>query len=240
MRGVKAALMLPMAGCAIGESRFFLGGEVGERRHVPIDQIGGVEVRHGLGHLRRWNQMFLRLAVTREAPRHLHFHGLVGHRHLIDSTVATHTRNAPIDVRAVIEIDVIGNARHLLPDNRLGILSAVSNGLQQRGIRPDLRVTGHAGFRRWNAGVRRRVDARVAVTAIDSQFSNVVLMAERYWLLRCDIDLLPGGALPILVGNEQGHDGEECPDGEHGSKQVIMLGRKNKSGVSLISLRFHG
>src|SRR5262249_55646047 len=48
-----------------------------------------------------------------------------------------------------------------------------------RRIRPDLRMTGHAGFSRRKTSEGRFLDARVAIATIDSEAGNVMLMAER-------------------------------------------------------------
>lgn len=79
----------------------------------------------------------------------------------------------------------------------------------------------------------------MAISAIDPKFADVVFMAKWHRLLRGDIDLLPGGALPIPIRNDQGHDEKECCDSQDGAQDVVMVGRENESSARFMSLRFH-
>ena len=85
---------------------------------------------------------------------------------------------------AVIEIHEIGKVVHAPPFNRFSGCPAISNGLRQRRVRPDLRVARHAGFGGRQTCVMRCLDAGMAVPAIDAIVFHVVFMTERNGLLR--------------------------------------------------------
>ena len=171
--------MLPVAGCTISQACFFLRRDWRKRRHVPVHQIACAEVRNGIGHLRGRDQMLLGLAMTGETTRHFHFHGLIGHGHLVDASVTTAAGDAAIHVRAMVEIDVIGDAGHLSPRNRFRELCAITNGLEHGGICPNLRMTRHARFCGCDSCIRGRIDSRVAISTIDSQIRHMMLMTKR-------------------------------------------------------------
>jgi hypothetical protein len=79
----------------------------------------------------------------------------------------------------------------------------------------------------------------MAISTINSQIRHMVLMTERHRLFRCDIDLLPSGAFPIPIRDDQSRDEKECCDTQGGAQEMVMLGRENESSASFISLRFH-
>ena len=160
---------LAMTRCAVRQPRLLLIGQRSQGRDVPIDPVVSLKVGKGIRHLGCWHEVFFRIAVASEAPRHLHCHGLIGHWHLIDPSMAAYTRHAAIYVGAVIKINVIGNACDLFPGNRTMELSAISDRLQHFGIRPNLGVAGHAGLRWGNTRVGRRIDARVTISTVDAQ-----------------------------------------------------------------------
>ena len=91
---------------------------------------------------------------------------------------------------AVIEIDVVGQPVDLGPMDGRALREALAHGLQQRGVRPDLQMAGHAGLGRRDAGDRRSLDAGMAISAIEAETLYMMLMAE--WNGLRDHDALPG------------------------------------------------
>jgi hypothetical protein len=92
------------------------------------------------------------------------------------------TANALVNVNAVIEIDVIGQAVHALPlDGLIGTVT-FANGLEITDVIEQHGVAIHAGFSGRNAGKRGSFHAGMTVTTIDAVVAHVVLVAELYGL----------------------------------------------------------
>ena len=127
--------------------------------------------------------VFLRVAVAVEAPLHLQRVLLQHQRHLVDAPVAGLAADALLHVDAVVEVDEVGQVVHARPLQRLVVAEAGAHRLEDRRVRPDLRVAVHAGLGRRDAGERRRLDRRVAVAAVDAVVEHVVLVAELHRLL---------------------------------------------------------
>src|ERR1041385_938323 len=123
-------------------------------------------------------EVVLRSAVTAEAPLHLQRFLLVHQRHRVDGAVAGIAADALGDVNAVIEINEVGGRVDPRPLQRLAAAIAGAHRFEQLGIGPDLRVAVHAGLGGRNAGKARSLDRSVAITAVDAQSGDVVLMAE--------------------------------------------------------------
>ena len=70
--------------------------------------------------------------------------------------------------------------KHLIPAQRLPLCEALPYRRKDFRIGPDLRMAGHAGMGRRDAGILRHFDRRMAVTAIEAEPTDVVLMAERH------------------------------------------------------------
>ena len=118
------------------------------------------------------------ITVAIEAPLHRQRRGLKNQRHLVDRAVARGAADSFVDVNAVVEIDIIGEAVNLDPLDRLIRSVALANRLEITDIIEENRMAIHAGFRRGNAGERRSFDTGVTVAAIDPVIADVVLVAE--------------------------------------------------------------
>jgi len=118
------------------------------------------------------------ITVAIEAPLHRQRRGLKNQRHLVDRAVARGAADSFVDVNAVVEIDIIGEAVNLDPLDRLIRSVALANRLEITDVIEENRMAIHAGFRRRNAGEGRSLDAGVAVAAIDPVIASVVLVAE--------------------------------------------------------------
>jgi hypothetical protein len=96
--------------------------------------------------------------------------------------------NALVDVDAVIEIHVIGQAMHFNPLD--GLVRAVTfpNGFQITDVVEENGMAIHAGLGGRYARVSRTLHAGMTVAAVDAFISHMVLVAELY-------GLIPGHAL---------------------------------------------
>ena len=151
----------------MGGDRLAFGPRIGGRlpRHVR-DVVGRPQIRRGI-------------AMAVEAELHGEGFGAIGQRHLIDAAVAGFAADALGDVNVVTEIDVVRQPRDARPGDRLVVGKALADRLQHRGIGPYLGMAGHAGRGRRQPGLRAGLDAGVAITAIDSEFAGMMLVAER-------------------------------------------------------------
>ena len=134
-------------------------------------------------HLLARPQVGRRMHVAVAAPLHLQGVFLAHQRHLVDLAVAGDAADALVDMNAVIEIDEIGQVVHPHPLDRAVGAVALAHRLEHRRVRPDLRVAGHAGLGRRNAGKRAFLDRPVAMAAVDAEPLHVMLVAERNRLL---------------------------------------------------------
>src|SRR5215469_12371661 len=123
-------------------------------------------------------EILLRSAMAPQAPLHLQAFLLVHQRHGIDRAVTGVAADSFSHMNAVVEIHEVGELVDAHPLQRLTATVAGADRLQQLGIRPDLRVAVHAGLGWRNAGKARGLDRSVAVTAVDAESGDVVLMAE--------------------------------------------------------------
>jgi hypothetical protein len=114
-----------------------------------------------------------------QTPLHLQRRVVVHQRHAVDRPMTGIAADALGDVNAVIEIDEIRQVVHARPYQRLPGAEAFPDGFQHRRFGPDLRMTIHARLGRRNAGKPRDFDRGVAVTAIDAQPCDMVLVTER-------------------------------------------------------------
>ena len=123
------------------------------------------------------------VAVAIEAPLHGQRRSLENERHLVDRAMARRAANPLVNVNAVVEVDVIGQAVDPDPLDRLICPVAFANRFEIANVAKENRMAIHAGFRRGNTGERRSFDARVTVTTVDAVIANMVLVAKLHWLL---------------------------------------------------------
>ena len=81
-------------------------------------------------------------------------------------------------VDRVVEVDEVGEVVDAVPDERPPRPEALAHRLEHRGVFPDDLVAVVAGRRRGDAGEGRRLDAGVAVAAVDAEPGDVVVVAE--------------------------------------------------------------
>src|SRR5258706_37281 len=118
---------------------------------------------------------------------------------------------ALIEVKAVIEIDEVGQAVNF--DRLDGFVGAIAlaNRLEVGGIIEKHRMTVHAGFRRRNPGNRGSFHARMTVAAVDAVVADVMFVADLYWLLTRNV--LPR---PVWGARHREHSHERNPYQEKG------------------------
>jgi hypothetical protein len=129
------------------------------------------------------------LPMTVQAP--FHVKGLIPpHQlHLVHLPMARDAADTFVNMDAVIEIDKIRKIVNSCPRDRPVFPIAAPDRFQRWTIRPDLRVTIHAGLGGRDSGEGRVFDRRMTVSTIDSQSGDVVLVAEWNRLVAHDADL---------------------------------------------------
>src|SRR5688572_6306832 len=120
----------------------------------------------------------LRFAVTVQTPLHLQRVLLHHQRHLVDPSVTRLAAHPLLHVDAVVEIDEIRQVVHTNPVERGVVAEARAHRLEDRAVRPQLRMAVHTGLGRRNSGERRRFHRRVTVAAIDPVVADVMRVAE--------------------------------------------------------------
>ena len=130
------------------------------------------------------------IAVAIEAPLHIQGFGFPHQGHLIDLAVARLAANALVDVDAVIEIGEVGQVVDAIPLDGHVVAEAGAHGFEDGRFGPDLRVAGHAGFGRGNAGKGTLFDGGMAVAAVDAHAGDVVFVAKGNGLVNGHVDLI--------------------------------------------------
>src|SRR5262245_40997721 len=100
--------------------------------------------------------------------------------HLPMARAATHSF---VHMNAVVEVSEVGQVVDPRPANRFVGAKAIAHRLEHWAGGPDLRMTVHAGLGRRNTCNSRDFDTCVAITAVNADRRDMVLMAERDWLL---------------------------------------------------------
>ncbi len=97
---------------------------------------------------------------------------------MVNAPVAAFAADALVHVNAVVEINVVGHAMDAVPDQWLPGAKTLADRLQIRTVGIKLRVAIHARFGWRHASKGRRFHGGVAIAAVDSIVSDVVLVAE--------------------------------------------------------------
>jgi hypothetical protein len=92
--------------------------------------------------------------------------------------VASGTADAFVDVNAVVEVYEVRQVVDASPLKWFVVAKTGSDGLQERAVRPNLGVAAHARLRRRNFSERRHLDGGMAVPAVDSESSYVMLVTK--------------------------------------------------------------
>ena len=122
-----------------------------------------------------------------QTPFHAESFGPPRQRHLIDPTVTGFAAHSLVNMNAVIEIDEIRHVVHAYPFDRPVFTEACANRLERGTVRPNLLVAVHTHFRGGYSGKGNLLDGRVAITAVDADAGDVVLVAEWHGLLAYNV-----------------------------------------------------
>ena len=106
-------------------------------------------VAHG-EYLIFWTHILLRMAVAIQAPFHIKRVGFPGQCHLVHTSMTGLTTYALGNMNAMVEVNIIRQVVHSIPLDRLTRPETFSDRLEYGTLIPDLAVTSHAGFRRWD------------------------------------------------------------------------------------------
>src|SRR5882762_1956897 len=131
-------------------------------------------------HFRARTKVILRRVMTFETPAHIKGLAAPGDIHFRNGAVASRAADTLRYVNAVIEVNEVRHSVHARPGNRFSAAIARAHGFEHRGIRPNLRMTGHAGLRCRHPGRGRHFHGRMAIPAIQTKFPHVVFVAEWY------------------------------------------------------------
>jgi hypothetical protein len=145
-----------------------------------------------------WPYEAFRVAMAIQAPTHAKVRGLPRERHLVHASMAGFAAKPFVHVNAVIEINELRQIVHARPFKRLARAVALPYCFQDGSNGPHLRVAIHACLCGWKARKGSRLNSRVTVTAINAQTADMVLMAERHWLL-------PGNVLHCFIRRSHDH-----------------------------------
>src|ERR1019366_2446897 len=103
-------------------------------------------------------------------------------RHAIHRAMASRATHTFVHVNTVIEINEVGKIIGARPHQRLAGAEALTHRLEHGRVGPDLRVAVHARLRRRYTRIPRNLYRRVAITTVDSQPADMMLVAERHRL----------------------------------------------------------
>jgi hypothetical protein len=123
------------------------------------------------------------MSVAVDAPLHVHISRFPGERHLVQTSVASFAAHSLVHVDAVIEIDEVGQIIDAIPAYGLVLAQAGAHRFQHIAVFPNLLMTVHACGCGRHPCKRTHFDGVVAVTAINTDPSNVVCMAKRHGLI---------------------------------------------------------
>ncbi len=166
-----------------------------------------------------------RVAMAVHAPGHQEGRGLKHQRHLVDLTVTRRAAHALIDVNAVVEVDVIGEAVHANPLDRFIGAITFADRFQVSGVVEQHRMAIHAGLGGRNSSGGGTFHRGMAVTAVDAIVSHVVLVAKLDRLLARDVLVRQIGCA------RQAHDAAKRQGGQQCSKKDTHLGDEIRAAV---------
>lgn len=181
---------------------------------VGVGRCSGLGGSHGGKKLIARLQARSGIAVTVETPAHVERPGLRGEGHPSQIAVATRAAHAFRHMDAVVEIDVIGQARDAGPLQGLVGRSAAHDGLEHRGVGEELGMAVQTGLGRRHSGEGGILHRCMTKPAIDPQLTSVMAMAEENRLIRGKADSIPVRRVIVFV---DGHAGRR--DGQHAANQ---------------------
>tara|TARA_B100000676_G_scaffold58368_1_gene57454 strand:+ start:575 stop:1054 length:480 start_codon:yes stop_codon:yes gene_type:complete len=118
------------------------------------------------------------VAMAIQTEGHAKGLGMLHHIHFVYFTVATHTRNTPVNVYCMVEIYVIGRFMNLNPRKGFVFLETLTNWGESGIICQNLSVALHTGFCRGNVRKPTLVYVVVAISTIDAHLARMNLVRE--------------------------------------------------------------
>lgn len=118
-----------------------------------------------------------------QTPLHLKRRHLISERHLVNAAVTGRASHALVHMNAVVEVDELRQIMNARPPERLARTKARAHGFEHGAVRPDLRMTVHAGGRGRQSCEGVGFYGRVTIAAINAVVRDVMLMAEGHGLL---------------------------------------------------------
>lgn len=170
-----------------------------------------VHIEHGLVRA----QVRRRIAMAVQAPAHGERRRLAHQFHGLDFAVAGRAAHTLGHVYGMIEIGIGRQVMDAVPLKRSLIGKAPAHGRKHRRVGPFLRMAVHASLGRCNAGEGCLLDGGVAVTAIDPEAADMVLMAEGNRLLAGHVLRRCVGRAPKCVSKPHGQDRRRADRGEN-------------------------
>ena len=133
-------------------------------------------------HLVQRTKILLRRTMAIQTPLHCQRRHARGEGHLVNRAVAGLATDPFGDVDAVVEVDEVRKLVQPLPVEGMPLLNASISGFKHGLIGVQLRMAGHACRERGDACEGRLLDRSMAVTAVETVITDVVLVAERHGL----------------------------------------------------------
>ena len=102
--------------------------------------------------------------------------------HLIDTAVASRTTNAYREMRAVIEVHMIGKFVYAVPGDGPALGVGCANRKKFGAVRSNLAVAFHANLGRWYGRKCTPFRRKVAEPTVHAHISGVKFVTELHWL----------------------------------------------------------
>ena len=139
-----------------------------------------------------------------ETPTHAERRHQRDRFHFVDAAVAGDATHARRQVRAMVEIGVVGKVVDANPAHRPACGSALSNGCKLFAVSLHELMTVHAGLGRGDVRDRGKLDRGVTVPAIETKLADMELVAVGNGLhgTVADVDVPRGKVVPDASGHE--------------------------------------
>lgn len=118
-----------------------------------------------------------------DTPAHAQIGMLINLLHRLDLAMASLAIHAVLDVRRVVELNVIRQHVHTHPLQRLALVESIAHFLNVRAVGLHLHMAVHAGAERRNVRVLRAFDLAMAVLALHTVRAHMQAVIERDRLL---------------------------------------------------------
>lgn len=131
-----------------------------------------------LRHIGWASQKWRRSAMAIDTPTHRQGLDLRDPLHLVDTSMTSRAPDARGEMRAVIEVNIVGKVVHAYPLNWCVLGEGGAKLEQFEAVGANLTVALHANFGRWQRRERAALDRKVTESTIKPEISRVEFMAE--------------------------------------------------------------